>query len=127
MDGSAGMECCSVGIFLSSPDEEERFEKAIRFKFQASNNETEYEALIAGLELAQVMGVEELVIFCDSQLIVKHMLGEYVVNHPLLIQYMDLVMSLIEHFKYWELVQINRAENKRADELSKLASNDLED
>ena len=39
---------------------------AIRFRFKASNNEVEYEALIAGLELAKEMKVESLEIFSDS-------------------------------------------------------------
>ena len=39
---------------------------ALRFGFEASNNEDEYEALIAGLELAKEMKVESLDIFSDS-------------------------------------------------------------
>ena len=39
---------------------------ALRFRFKASNNEVEYEALIAGLKLAKEMKVESLEIFSDS-------------------------------------------------------------
>ena len=50
---------------------------ALRFGFKASNNEAEYEALIAGLELAKEMKVESLDIFNDSQLIVCQINEEY--------------------------------------------------
>ena len=43
---------------------------ALRFRFKASNNEAEYETLIAGLNLAKEMKVESLEIYTDSQLIV---------------------------------------------------------
>ena len=42
----------------------------LRFRFKASNNEAEYETLIAGLNLAKEMKVESLEIYTDSQLIV---------------------------------------------------------
>ena len=50
---------------------------ALRFKFKASNNEAEYEALIVGLKLAKEMKVESLEIFSDSQLIVCQITDEY--------------------------------------------------
>ena len=50
---------------------------ALRFGFKASNNEAEYEALIAGLELAKEMKVESLDIFSDSQLVVCQINEEY--------------------------------------------------
>ena len=50
---------------------------ALRFEFKASNNEVEYKALIAGLELAKEMKVESLDIFSDSQLVVCQINDEY--------------------------------------------------
>ena len=50
---------------------------ALRFRFKASNNEAEYEALIKGLELAKEMKVELLEIFSDSQLVVCQINDEY--------------------------------------------------
>ena len=43
----------------------------IRFGFKASNNEAEYEALIAGLCLARELQVYNMKIFSDSQLVVN--------------------------------------------------------
>nr|GEX27288.1 reverse transcriptase domain-containing protein [Tanacetum cinerariifolium] len=39
---------------------------ALRFKFKTTNNEAEYEALLAGVRIAKEMRVQELTIFVDS-------------------------------------------------------------
>ncbi|KAM1569447.1 hypothetical protein ACFX10_034568 [Malus domestica] len=49
-------ECCRVGLVLTTPDKV-AIEYALHFKFKASNNEAEYEALLAGLRLAKHFGV----------------------------------------------------------------------
>nr|GEY18049.1 reverse transcriptase domain-containing protein [Tanacetum cinerariifolium] len=48
-----------AGLILTSPEGTE-FTYALRFQFTASNNETEYEALIAGLQIAAQMGVRNV-------------------------------------------------------------------
>ncbi|XP_020417977.1 uncharacterized protein LOC109948691 [Prunus persica] len=48
VDGSSNAQGCGAGLVLVSPDKV-ALEYALRFKFQASNNEAEYEALLAGL------------------------------------------------------------------------------
>ena len=70
-DGGSG-----VGLILVSPNGH-RMNCAIRFGFKASNNEAEYEILIAGLELAKEMKVKSLDIFSDSQLVVCQINKEY--------------------------------------------------
>ncbi|KAI5323200.1 hypothetical protein L3X38_032272 [Prunus dulcis] len=69
VDGSPNAQGCGVGLVLISPDKVV-LEYAIRFKFQASNNVAEYEALLAGLRLAKEMGAKQIQIFSDSQLVV---------------------------------------------------------
>ncbi|GKE82424.1 reverse transcriptase domain-containing protein, partial [Tanacetum coccineum] len=49
----------SAGLILTSPEGAE-FTYALRFQFTASNNEAEYEALIAGLRIAAQMGVRNV-------------------------------------------------------------------
>ena len=46
-------------------------EYAIRIEFKATNNEAEYEALLAELRVAIELGVESLDAFSDSQLVVN--------------------------------------------------------
>ena len=47
----------------------------------ATNNVAEYTALLRGLELAAELGVKKLVVFSDSELLVKQMNGEYRVKN----------------------------------------------
>ena len=54
VDGAANAQGSSVGLILTSPNGID-VEYALRFGFQASNNEAEYEAVIAGLNLAHSM------------------------------------------------------------------------
>ncbi|KAK3024358.1 hypothetical protein RJ639_043684 [Escallonia herrerae] len=69
--GSSGAE-----IILISP-EGFTIDYALRFGFQASNNEVEYEALLAGIRLAHALRVDSLSVHSDSQLVVNHVLGDY--------------------------------------------------
>ncbi|GJU64281.1 reverse transcriptase domain-containing protein [Tanacetum coccineum] len=55
-DGSSCIDGSGAGLILTSP-EGTKFTYALRFQFTASNNEAEYEALIAGLRIAAQMGV----------------------------------------------------------------------
>jgi len=52
-------------------------EQALRFAFKASNNQAEYEALIAGMLLAKEMGAKGLVAKSDSLLVIGQVTGEY--------------------------------------------------
>ena len=68
----------------------------LRFEFKASNNEAEYEALIVGLELGQRLGVENLHIHCDSQLIVNQVRGDYTAKEPNMIAYLTKALKNLE-------------------------------
>ncbi|XP_071695267.1 uncharacterized protein [Rutidosis leptorrhynchoides] len=85
-DGASSEEGADIGLLLVSPNGEE-ITYAIQLKFVASNNEAEYEALIAGLRLAK-----------------------------------ELTKALTNTFTVFEIKQIPRNRNKKADALSKLAS-----
>ena len=61
---------------MSSPDGID-VEYALRFGFQASNNEAEYAAVIAGLNLAHSMEADQLEVCSDSQLVVKQIEDSY--------------------------------------------------
>nr|GFC48224.1 reverse transcriptase domain-containing protein [Tanacetum cinerariifolium] len=65
IDGSSCLEGSGAGLILTNPEGIE-FIYALRFEFVASNNEAEYEALIAGLHIAEQMGVQKLEAKIDS-------------------------------------------------------------
>ena len=64
MDGAPRQTGARVGLQLKAPIGE-RVEQAIRLDFLASNNETEYEAILAGIDLAQSVSSEKLLITLD--------------------------------------------------------------
>ena len=70
MDGSSSEERARAGVMLISP-EGHRILCALKFNFPATNNEAEYEALLAGLCLTKEVQAEALVIFSDSQLVIS--------------------------------------------------------
>ena len=49
--------------------EGDKIECMIRLDFPTTNNEAEYEALVARLDLAKAAGVENMVVRCNSQVI----------------------------------------------------------
>ncbi|KAM1379765.1 hypothetical protein ACFX2I_021589 [Malus domestica] len=56
VNGSFNQQSCRAGLVLTTPNKM-AIEYAFRFKFKVSNNETEYEALLADLRLAKYLGV----------------------------------------------------------------------
>ena len=76
VDGAAKSQGSDAGMILTSPDGID-VEYALRFGFQASNNEVEYEAIIVGLNLAHSMEADQLEVYSDSQLVVKHIEDSY--------------------------------------------------
>ncbi|GJY71253.1 reverse transcriptase domain-containing protein [Tanacetum coccineum] len=120
-DGSSCVDGSDAGLILTNPEGME-FTYALRFEFTATNNEAEYEALIAGLRIAARMGVRNLEANVDSRLVANHVLGEYVAKEDNMIQYLDKTKSLIQGFDRFTIRQVPRGDNKKADALSKIAS-----
>ena len=90
VDGSSSPKNSRAGILLIGPDKEE-FKYSIKFTFPITNNAAEYEAFLAGLQLAKRIRAEKVRVFADSQLVVRQVLGEYEVKDPSLKAYNRLV------------------------------------
>nr|KYP43468.1 Uncharacterized protein Mb2253c family [Cajanus cajan] len=97
-------------------------ELAIKFDFRATNNQAEYEALLAGLRLAKDVGVKKLRCCSDSKLITEQVGGSYQTKEPQLQRYNLMVSHLTSSFDHFQIKHVPRAHNVRADLLSKLAS-----
>ncbi|KAK4391407.1 hypothetical protein Sango_1918500 [Sesamum angolense] len=121
MDGSSTTQGSGVGIVITSHQGED-MEFAIKFNFKASNNEVEYEALVLGMRMAQDDGALHLLDYSDSQLIVKQVSGEYETKKDSMVQYLQQIEELKTKFKSFQLQQIPRKKNVKADSLSKLVS-----
>ncbi|XP_074374091.1 uncharacterized protein LOC141714471 [Apium graveolens] len=121
VDGPVAGKKCGAGLILSSP---EGFEicQAIRFDFPLTNNEAKYEAHFAGMKLARSLEEKHLRAFSDSMLVVKHFTGEYEQRDPRTKAYAAKVRDASLSFETFELSQIGRENNSRADALFRLAS-----
>ncbi|KAK2996123.1 hypothetical protein RJ639_026111 [Escallonia herrerae] len=87
VDGSSAIGSSGAEIILISP-KGFTVEYALRYGFQASNNEVEYEALLAGIRLAHALNVDSLSVHSDSLLVVNHILGDYDVRDKRMAQYL---------------------------------------
>ncbi|XP_071713488.1 uncharacterized protein [Rutidosis leptorrhynchoides] len=120
-DGASCTEGAGAGLVLASPSGEEHT-YALRFNFDVTNNEAEYEALLAGLNIAQKMNITKLRAFTDSQLVANQFNGSFEAHDSSMQKYLQLLKELAERFKYFELAQVPRTQNKKADALGKLAA-----
>ncbi|XP_048596412.1 uncharacterized protein LOC106428064 [Brassica napus] len=121
VDGSSNVRGAGVGIVLTSPTGNTA-SRAVRCNFKATNNESEYEALIAVLTLAHQMGAENIQVFGDSPLIIIQVQGEYQEKDDSMIQYLAVSQRLIKKFKSCKLNQIPREKNSQSDALANLGS-----
>ena len=65
-----------VGIVLHSSKRDE-IECMVRLDFPITNNEAEYEVLVAGLDLAKAAGATSMVVYCNSQVVTSQVNGDY--------------------------------------------------
>ncbi|KAK1580997.1 hypothetical protein Q3G72_002138 [Acer saccharum] len=104
VDGSSNTHGRGAGVVVSTP-EGDSVECALRFDFKSTNNQAEYKALIAGLKVCTVLGVDEVEIFSDSQVVVNQVLDEYQARDESMIAYLELAKELLERFKEYRIVQ----------------------
>ncbi|XP_063948132.1 uncharacterized protein LOC135152219 [Daucus carota subsp. sativus] len=121
VDGAVNRNGVGAGIVLVNP-EGHKLQSSIHFDFKATNNDAEYEALIAGLKLALEMKVENMNVYSDSMLVVRHIRGGFQARGPRTNLYMRYAQELIGKFREIKLEQIPRSENADADALAKLGS-----
>jgi ribonuclease HI len=88
---------------------------------RATNNEAEYRAAIAGLEAALALGVRDVELLMDSELVVRQLDSRYKVRNPSLRRLYGRVMDLRARFETFEVHHVRREANRRADQLANLA------
>uniref|UniRef100_A0A2N9HIE5 Uncharacterized protein n=1 Tax=Fagus sylvatica TaxID=28930 RepID=A0A2N9HIE5_FAGSY len=120
-DGAANAVGSGIGAVLVSPKGQQT-PIAVKLGFDCTNNMTEYEACIVGLQAALEFGAYELEVFGDSLLIVSQTNGEWQARDPKLIPYQRYISRLLPKFKYITFTYTPRAHNHFADALATLAS-----
>ena len=112
--GNPGPAAIGGRLVSSGGEVQEEFSDTIG---TATNNVAEYQALIAGLELALDRKVRKLTVHSDSELICRQLTGRYKVKDANMRGYHAQASALLEQFQEVEIKCIRREENAPADRL----------
>jgi ribonuclease HI len=83
----------------------------------ATNNVAEYRALVAGLEKALELHVDEVEVVSDSELLVKQMRGEYKVKNAALRELSEEAAEIARQLRSIRYTAVRREHNELADQL----------
>jgi len=83
----------------------------------ATNNVAEWTGLVTGLEAALELGIDDLAVRLDSELVVKQISGQYRVKHEGLIPLHAKAKVLLRKFARVDVQHVRRKENAAADAL----------
>ncbi|GKD53789.1 reverse transcriptase domain-containing protein [Tanacetum coccineum] len=97
-DGSSCTYGSGARLILTNLEGME-FTYALRFRFDATNNKAEYEALIDGLKITEEIGIKNLQANDDSRLVANQVNEEYVAKEPDMIRFLEKVRVLTSSFK----------------------------
>ena len=109
-----------AGMVLFDPQGRLQASKG-RYLGETTNNVAEYQALLLGLEEAHRLGVKQLRVLADSELMVKQLTGRYRVKSPHLIPLWREAVNALKKFEAWAIAHVPREENHLADEAANRA------
>ena len=93
VDGALNQKSSGVGLVLISP-EKVIVEKSLRLNFLATNNEAEYETLMMGMAMVQIMGGKSVKVFSNLRLVVSQVKGEFEVKDERMQGYLSQVSTV---------------------------------
>ena len=122
VDGSKNREGAGIGIVITTPTGD-RIVHAFRLEFEGhTNNIVEYEGVVHALRLILEMGIQEVRLTSDSQLIIRQIGYEYNVYDETLYSYMALVQTLASQIPKIKFRHLRRKELRHADALAYVSS-----
>ncbi len=116
--GNPGPAAIGAAIFDDKNRECHRISETIG---QATNNEAEYRAAIAGLEAALALGARRVELRMDSELVVRQLDSRYRVRNPGLKRLFARMKDLRWRFASFRATAIPREDNALADKLANQA------
>ena len=102
IDSSSNMNGSGVGVVLESPTGE-KVSSTLRLEFPSSNNEAEYEALIFRLCLARELGIEQIKVDSDSQLVINQVNGDYQAKGENIAAYLKIAGGHLKAFRWFRI------------------------
>lgn len=82
-----------------------------------TNNVAEYTGVVKALEAAIKIGAKRLIVFSDSQLLVRQINGEYKVKSEQIRPHFQQALEMLSRFEDWKVQYVCREKNKEADKL----------
>ncbi|GJT25585.1 reverse transcriptase domain-containing protein [Tanacetum coccineum] len=119
--GASNEHRSGAGLILIDPEGVE-YSYALRLNFANSNNDAEYEALLAGLRIEKKIKVERMHVFIDSKLVANQVEGSYEPKGEKTKKYKENALEMIRSFTNLQISHIPREENRKVDALSKLTA-----
>ncbi|MDR0880940.1 MAG: ribonuclease HI family protein [Candidatus Adiutrix sp.] len=89
---------------------------------KVTNNEAEYQGLLAGLKKALALGAAKIRIRMDSELVVRQILGIYKVRNERLAAFFKEDHATLGLFQQYEIAHVRRELNREADALASQAA-----
>lgn len=121
-DGSSRGNPGPAAIGATVKDEQGRLVARISQRIgRMTNNQAEYRAIIAALEAAIRLGVKQVAMNLDSELVVKQIKGEYRVKNLALKSLYQQVKQLTSRLEGYTINHIPRQQNTEADNLANMA------
>ncbi len=124
--GARGNPGPAAAAFLILTETGEVLKAESRFLGNRTNNQAEYEAVISALEAAASIGAQEVVCHLDSELVGKHLTGEYKVKNPDLRKLWLKTQQLKRCFKKVTFVNVPR-KNKHIVEADEMVNEKLDE
>ena len=120
VDGAADLHSKTAGIggvVYINDIEVAKFSEPL---YDKTNNESEYLALIKGVQVILELELDNVDIYSDSELIVKQLIGEYKIKNDRMKKLNDKVNLNLIKLSNWSIQHVRREKNMRADQLSKM-------
>ena len=117
VDKASRASSSRVGLILQSPTRV-LLKQAIWLSFFASNNEVEYEVVLARLDLVLALAITKLEICNDSQLIVRKIQKEYETKDERMAHYLTMVGDSLKKLDEWMIRQVPRKKNLKVNAMA---------
>jgi ribonuclease HI len=111
-----------VGVLILD-ENKKKIKEFFKYIGETTNNVAEYNALIYGLDEALMLKADEVVVNLDSELVAKQLQGEYRVKDNGMKLFFEKALHVLKSFKSFEVIHIDRSQNKEADKLANKAIN----
>nr|GEV30414.1 hypothetical protein [Tanacetum cinerariifolium] len=105
-DGASNDHGSGACLILIDPEGAE-YSNALRLNFTNSNNDAEYEALLASLRITAKIKVEKMHSFVDSKLVASQVEGSYEARDEKIKKYREEVLKMVRSFSNFRIKELN--------------------